>query len=118
VKEKIEMKTSPTPTWGNGIVRFYLLFLRKLRIIDQGRSPGSFDFLQAFSVSAKPMARVAKAFPKYLLGNQTYSCGDSSGIAPDSLLIPRTETLGMETKIDVNKVQFSCDNKGNGCVFF
>jgi hypothetical protein len=48
------------------------------------------------------MAGVAKAFPKYLSGNQTYSCGDSSGIAPDSLLIPRTETLGLETKIDVN----------------
>ena len=51
------------------------------------------------------MARVAKAFPKYSLGNQTYSCGDSSGIAPDSLLIPRTETLGLETKIDVNNGQ-------------
>jgi hypothetical protein len=48
------------------------------------------------------MAGVAKAFPKSSLGNQTYSCGDSSGIAPDSLLIPRTETLGLETKIDVN----------------
>ena len=52
------------------------------------------------------MAGVAKAFPKSSLGNQTYSCGDSSGIAPDSLLIPRTETLGMETKIDVNNAQF------------
>jgi len=62
VKEKIEMKTSLTPTWGNGLVRFYLLFLRKLRINDQGRSPGSFDFLLAFSVSMKPMAGVAKAF--------------------------------------------------------
>jgi hypothetical protein len=43
-----------------------------------------------------------KLFPRCFLGNQTYSCGDSSGIAPDSLLIPRTETLGLETKIDVN----------------
>lgn len=100
------MKSSPNPKWGKGIVRFYLLFLRKLRIIDQGRSPGSFDFLHAFSVSTKPMAGVAKAFPKSSLGNQTYSCGDSSGFAPDSLLIPRTETLGMETKIDVNNAQF------------
>jgi hypothetical protein len=56
------MKTSQYPKWGKGIERFYLLFLRKLRIIDQGRSPGSFDFLQAFSVSPKPMAGVAKAF--------------------------------------------------------
>ena len=59
-----------------------------------------------------------KLFPKSSLGNQTYSCGDSSGIAPDSLLIPRTETLGMETKIDVNKVQSGCENKGNGCIYF
>ena len=112
------MKTSPYPNWGKGIVRSYLLFLRKLRIIDKGRSPGSFDFLQAFSVSAKPMAGVAKAFPKSSLGNQTYSCGDSSGFTPDSLLIPRTEILGMETKIDVNKVQSGCENKGNGCIYF
>jgi hypothetical protein len=56
------MITSPDPKWGKDIVRFYLLFLRKLRIIDQGRSPGSFDFLLAFSVSVKPMAGVAKVF--------------------------------------------------------
>jgi hypothetical protein len=62
VKEKIEMKTSPNPKWGKDLVRSYLLFLRKLRIIDQGRSPGSFDFLLAFSVSVKPMAGVAKVF--------------------------------------------------------
>jgi hypothetical protein len=62
VKEKIEMKSSQYPKWDKGIVRSYLLFLRKLRINDQGRSPGSFDFLLAFSVSAKPMAGVAKAF--------------------------------------------------------
>ena len=64
------------------------------------------------------MAGVTKAFPRCFLGNQTYSCGDSSGFTPDSLLIPRTEMLGLETKIDVNKVQFSCENKGNGCIFF
>ncbi len=52
------------------------------------------------------MAGVAKAFPKYLSGKQTYSCGDSSGFTPDSLLIPKTETLGLETKIDVNNAQF------------
>ncbi len=48
------------------------------------------------------MVGVAKAYPKYVLGNQTYSCGDSSGFTPDSLLIPKTKTLGLETKIDVN----------------
>ena len=96
------MKTSQYPKWGNGIVRSYLLFLRKLRIIDQGRSPGSFDFCRPSQFHRNQWRGLQKLFPRCFLGNQTYSCGDSSGIAPDSLLIPRTETLGLETKIDVN----------------
>ncbi len=63
------------------------------------------------------MAGVAKAFPRCFLGNQTYSCGDSSGISPDSLLIPRTEMLGLETKIDVNNVQFKFIKKDLLCIF-
>jgi len=51
------------------------------------------------------------AFPEFLpvaeclKMNGTYSCGHSSGIAPDSLLIPRSETLGLETKIRTNDAQ-------------
>ncbi len=49
--------------------------------------------------SEEPMAWICKSCFAVGSKTQTYSCGDSSGFAPDSLLIPRSEQFGLETKI-------------------
>lgn len=80
---------------------------------DQGRSPGSSDFCRPSLPSSGKWLSGAKVLPHVAMG-QTYSCGDSSGFAPDSLLIPSSNPnlkVSLRTKIDSKLSDFYSGEK-------
>ena len=86
--KRIPSGENPKPEFGASLLRFSS---ESTESNESGRSPGSSDFSRPshplLSAGAeKDNGLLDKSFFR-LLG-QTYSCGDSSGITPDSLLIP------------------------------